>query len=44
MKLLIKKNCNTQKLEYLDPSFITKKNIRKVKNKNKEERIKDIKK
>ena len=38
-----KKNCNTQKLEYLDPSFITEKNIRKVKNKNKEERIKDIK-
>ena len=33
----------TQQLEYLDPSFITEKNISNVKSKNKEERINDIK-
>ena len=36
-------NRKTEKLEYLDPSFITEKNIRNVKGKNREEKIKDIK-
>jgi len=36
-------NIRTEKLTYLDPSFIAEKNIRNVKKKNKENRINDIK-